>query len=427
MNCTSLRSINIPDGVINIGWYAFMGCTSLENITIPDTVINFGTWSFRDTKWLKNYEGDFVIINNILVHYKGSAEEVMIPDNVISIEDSAFDSCAFMLKVTIPNGVTYIGSGAFSGCSGLTEIKIPGSVRTIGEFAFYECTNLETIKIPDNITDIYYNCVKGTKFYEKYKGDFLVFNGTLIEYLGDDPVVVIPEDIKRIGTYAFYENTTIEELIIPGSVNRLDPCIVSKCDKLAGIKISNGVGTVSSTLCDKCSEDLMIYGVKGTMTEQTALQMGIPFSGITLNTPTMTLYAEGTASSAVLSVTGNTAPVTWVSKDEKVATVSGNGTVTAAGKGTTDIIANIDGVEVISRVTVKAVELNFKKLELKAGKSYTLSLRGITGGKITWKSSKSAVASVDTGGKVNARRAGTTVITATINGKQYRCTVTVKK
>lgn len=46
---------------------------------------------------------------------------------------------------------------------------------------------------------------------------------------------------------------------------------------------------------------------------------------------------------------------------------------------------------------------------------------------VRWKSSKSSVASVDTYGKVTAKKAGTCVVTAKVAGAEASCKVTVKK
>ena len=39
--CTSLKSLTIPNGVINIGDCAFYNCSGLTSISIPNSVINF--------------------------------------------------------------------------------------------------------------------------------------------------------------------------------------------------------------------------------------------------------------------------------------------------------------------------------------------------------------------------------------------------
>ena len=81
----------------------------------------------------------------------------------------------------------------------------------------------------------------------------------------------------------------------------------------------------------------------------------------------------------------------------------------------------------ISTVSAGAVsaKLSKSKLNISAGKSYTLKLKNASG-KIKWKSSKKSVAVVNSKGKVTAKKAGKASITATNNGKKYTCKVTVK-
>lgn len=77
---------------------------------------------------------------------------------------------------------------------------------------------------------------------------------------------------------------------------------------------------------------------------------------------------------------------------------------------------------VVSAATIK---INTKSCTIVKGKSKTLSILG-TKKKVTWKSSKSSVATVSSKGKVTAKKAGTTTITATVNKMKYTCRVTVK-
>ncbi|MBP0973599.1 MAG: leucine-rich repeat domain-containing protein [Oscillospiraceae bacterium] len=46
---------------------------------------------------------------------------VVIPDSVISIEDSAFYECSNLANITVPDSVTSIGSRAFSETPWLEE------------------------------------------------------------------------------------------------------------------------------------------------------------------------------------------------------------------------------------------------------------------------------------------------------------------
>ena len=76
----------------------------------------------------------------------------------------------------------------------------------------------------------------------------------------------------------------------------------------------------------------------------------------------------------------------------------------------------------------KKVSLNKSKITLAVGKTYTLKTRN-TNRKATWKTSKKSVATVTSkkakSVKINAKKVGTTIITAKIGGKTYKCKVTV--
>ena len=46
-----------------------------------------------------------------------------------------------------------IGDGSFYGCTGLTEIILPDSITTISDSAFSFCENLVKVEIPSTIDD----------------------------------------------------------------------------------------------------------------------------------------------------------------------------------------------------------------------------------------------------------------------------------
>ncbi len=56
---------------------------------------------------------DFVIENGVLKKYKGSDSDVVIPEGVTCIGDSAFSLCSELTNITIPDSVTSIGVAPF--------------------------------------------------------------------------------------------------------------------------------------------------------------------------------------------------------------------------------------------------------------------------------------------------------------------------
>ena len=72
-------------------------------------------------------------------------EELVLPDTVTNIGESAFEKCVNLRKVTLPEGLKSISPFAFYGCSNLTSVAIPASVENIGESAFHGCSSLTTV------------------------------------------------------------------------------------------------------------------------------------------------------------------------------------------------------------------------------------------------------------------------------------------
>ena len=54
LNCTSLESTLLPEGLISIDHYAFQNCTSLESVVIPDSVTTINGDAFQGCTSLKN-------------------------------------------------------------------------------------------------------------------------------------------------------------------------------------------------------------------------------------------------------------------------------------------------------------------------------------------------------------------------------------
>lgn len=53
-DCTSLKSVTIPNSVTAIGYCAFVGCNSLESVTIPESVTEIKEVAFASCTSLKS-------------------------------------------------------------------------------------------------------------------------------------------------------------------------------------------------------------------------------------------------------------------------------------------------------------------------------------------------------------------------------------
>lgn len=137
---------------------------------------------------------------------------------------------------------------------------------------------------------------------------------------------------------------------------------------------------------------------------------------------------------ATLTPSDATSKITWKSSNTSVATVTQKGVITAVGTGTATITATTstgkkDTCKVIVQIPVTEVTLNTTNKTLKVNDTYTLvptiKPSNATDKTVIWESSKSSIATVDENGKVKALKKGTTIITATSNGKKATCQITV--
>jgi hypothetical protein len=155
-----LTSINIPDGVTNIGSYAFLECNSIPSLTLPESVTSIGGCAFKRCISLTsiNIPKNITIIFNDTFSCCNSLSSIILPENLTTIEVYAFYSCTSLKGVytnkftdeyqnvlIIPNSVTSIGTSAFENCTSLENIWIGNGCTSISSKAFSGDTKLKAV------------------------------------------------------------------------------------------------------------------------------------------------------------------------------------------------------------------------------------------------------------------------------------------
>ncbi len=201
-NEMKVTQLEIPDGVTEIYYGAFLGCRSIKSVRIPDSVISIGQQAFaycynlaefvvdtdniyysndengvlfnKDKSYLICFPNGYNVTKytvpdtvEVVVGFEGCTNlvEVILPSDVV-IGQFAFCNCKSLNSINISNAIDFINSGAFLGCVSLTDVKFGNKVKGIYDYAFRGCSNLMSITIPGNIKTIYDRTIeKGVVIY----------------------------------------------------------------------------------------------------------------------------------------------------------------------------------------------------------------------------------------------------------------------
>ena len=165
-SCSALRSITIPDSITHIDHNAFLGCVSLEKIELPLKLKYIGGGAFEDCELLKS---------------------IIIPDSVSFIGPSAFKGALSLEGVKLSKNIWFISGETFAGCISLKEISIPSKVIYINKDLFIDCVNLEKVVFEGNappilIGDAAIDIISGKAKIYKYKNALGFDNGEWKKY-----------------------------------------------------------------------------------------------------------------------------------------------------------------------------------------------------------------------------------------------------
>jgi hypothetical protein len=262
LNCC-LASIKISYSVTSIEHAAFQFCKNLISIDVdennPVFASEHGVLFDKSKTLLIKYptgkaETNYIVPNSVMSIEESAfawckkLSSVIIPNSVTSIEDGTFTWCIRLISVFLPNTVTSIGIAAFEWCSNLISVMIPDSVTRIGDGAFRDCRSLTSMTIPDSVTTIgnrVFACCEDLISIEVGKDN--------PAYSSEDGVLFDKEKTILLLYPSGKKNT---DYIIPDSVVSIENGAFSCCGNLASITIPDSVTSIEKGTFTSCCNSL---------------------------------------------------------------------------------------------------------------------------------------------------------------------------
>lgn len=165
-----------------------------------------------------NGDGESVTVTGL---EEGNVQRLVIPSTIDSfkvtkIADGAFQSRSEISHVEIPSSVTQIGAHAFSGDSGIRSVVVPTVAYLANDFR-----------------DAYENIVHA----ELASGSTYV-NDKTFSYCQSLETIVLPDTVKSIYGYAFYNCISLQSLNIPAGVSSIGHHAFGGCSNLVCVTVA---------------------------------------------------------------------------------------------------------------------------------------------------------------------------------------------
>ena len=163
-DCSLLEEINLPEGLLTIGEYAFASAgTTSSTLVIPSTVTSLGYGCLKDSRFAElslPFIGGSKEENNTMSYlyangntYPSSLKRIYFNGVFDTVAANAFYNAQYLEWVELPNTIRSIGDNAFCNCyslKGIGESHLT-KLSSIGRSAFGYCSNLYSFYIPESL------------------------------------------------------------------------------------------------------------------------------------------------------------------------------------------------------------------------------------------------------------------------------------
>ena len=225
--CESLKTTNIPSKITTISKYLYYYCSSLATVDISENakITEIGMYAFAYSGITSLAVTDDLTTMGTYVFYRSKLQSFTWPKNITTIPNYTFAECAELTSFNFgESAVVAIADHAFHGCTALTSFTFPETLKSLGSFAFAYCEKISSFDFGSNskVATIGDSCFSSTGITE----------------------------------FAFPVVHDDEGKIIPFAT--LGSSLLSGCDKLETVTISESVESVSGVFTGALFKNLII-------------------------------------------------------------------------------------------------------------------------------------------------------------------------
>lgn len=286
--CRTLSSVNLPEGLISVGWNSFAD-TGLSEVVIPSTlgIVDPGAFPRSTIVLLAPGNSVFTEQNGMILDLVHTPKQVMwlskdvgsvitIPEGVECIDPYIFDGYEIsrleladtvtyldgsfggsdIKELVTGKGFRYFGGGQFNGSSltnvvikglaveigpqcfanspNLQRVDLTGSVMTIGVQAFAHCPSLQEVVGLDGVTQIQQEAFCACSTLKDIAFPMSLRKIGTRAFVGCESMrkVLIPAGVPAIEYETFWQCVNLEEVALPSSCYLIEQRAFEGCDKI---------------------------------------------------------------------------------------------------------------------------------------------------------------------------------------------------
>ena len=196
-----IKSIVFSEGITEIGDLAIQALSEVTSVSFPNTLKVIGGQNFCGCKF----------------------ESISLPEGLVEIDYCSFQECDSLTSVTIPSTVTTIGFGAFTQCASLLNIDVAQGNQV------FQSRDGVLFNVGNNSTSLVCYPIGRT-----------------------DSIYTVPSDTLNINEYVFSESTSLEEVILPRGIRRIEMGAYQDCASLTRLTFPETLTFIGANTFLRC-------------------------------------------------------------------------------------------------------------------------------------------------------------------------------